>query len=157
MVCILPNIHARGKTMNKILIVEDEEFLRMLYTDAFHSKGYTTESAENGQKGLDVVREFRPDLVILDLRMPVMDGYQFLQEIKNDPGLKRIPVILLTSSPEIRDIGKCLSQGAIGYLDKSGSPSDVVKKVETVFRTFVSSIVSSSTGSGRDSRLRNTY
>lgn len=142
--------------MNKIMIIEDEEFLRRLYTDAFHSKGYNTESAENGQKGLDVVREFRPDLIILDLRMPVMDGHQFLQEIKSDPELERIPVILLTSSPEIRDIGKCLSQGAIGYLDKSGSPSEVVKKVETVFRTFVSSIANSSTGLDSDSRLRST-
>ena len=70
--------------------------------------------------------------------MPVMDGYEFLKTIKNEPSLKRFPVILLTNSPEIREIGKCLSIGAIGYLEKTGSPSDIVKKVETVFKAFIS-------------------
>lgn len=123
--------------MYKILIIEDEEFLRKLYKDAFNAKGYRTEAAVNGRKGIEKLQEYKPDLILLDLRMPEMDGYQFLQEVKNNSSMKRYPVILLTSSQEIREIGKCLSLGAIGYLDKSGSPSDLVKKVETIFKAFI--------------------
>jgi len=135
--------------MYKILIIEDEEFLRKLYLDAFNVKGYRAEVAENGEVGLNKLNEFKPDLVILDLKMPVMDGYEFLKIAKNEPSLKKFPVILLTNSPEIREIGKCLSIGAIGYLEKTGSPSDIVKKVETVFKAFISISENSSGQSAR--------
>ncbi len=137
--------------MHKILLIEDEEFLRRLYSDAFISRGYQVETAVNGQDGVEKLSEFRPGLVILDLRMPVMDGYQFLQKVKTDPALKKYPVILLTNCQEIREIGKCLSLGAIGYLEKSGSPKDVVKKVETVFQAFMS--ISGRSGAGLDNNM----
>lgn len=148
----IANIYGRGNKMYKILIIEDEEFLRRLYSDAFKSRGYQVESAENGEKGIEMLSEYRPELVILDLRMPVMDGYQFLQKTKNDPALKKYPVILLTNCQEIREIGKCLSLGAIGYLEKTGSPTDVVKKVETVFQAFMA--LSGSTNAGPDNNLK---
>lgn len=124
--------------MKNILVVEDEEHLRKLYSSALSSRGYSVSTAENGQKGIEFLNESMPDLILLDLIMPVMNGCQFLSELKKDQVFHRIPVIIITNSGEIREIGECLSMGAIGYIDKNGTPSDIVNKVETIINTYIS-------------------
>jgi len=80
--------------MPMILIVEDEELIRQMYAEFLGMKGYKVETAENGQKALDFLSNTRPDLILLDMNMPELNGKEFLTIIKADNKLKNIPVLI---------------------------------------------------------------
>lgn len=114
----------------KILIAEDDLFITRAYMSAIKSAGYEIESAVNGEEALEKIRANRPDLVILDLMMPVMNGFEFLEAIKADPELKDISVITLTNLGSESDMEKCLGMGAVDYMVKSNmSIKEVVEKI----------------------------
>lgn len=81
----------------KILIVDDDETLCNMYAERLKASQYQVETASNGRKGLEMAKDYLPDLILLDIMMPKMDGYEALKELRKDEKTKKIPVILLTA------------------------------------------------------------
>ncbi|MGI9534342.1 MAG: response regulator [Thermodesulfobacteriota bacterium] len=118
--------------MTKILLIENEAFLRKLYSEFLSMSKYEVHSAENGRTGLDKIGMVLPDLIILDIRMPVMDGAEFLKYKTKDLKYRKIPVLLLTGIPNQEEINECLDLGALGYVEKSTHPVDLLNKIEKI-------------------------
>lgn len=116
--------------MAKILLVEDDEQITRIVQIKLKNKGYAVLSAPDGGAGLDLIRRERPDLVLLDVMMPVMDGYTLLRTLKADPELVAIPVIMLSAKGQERDILQGIEGGAVDYVVKPFSPSELVARVE---------------------------
>lgn len=123
--------------MPKILVVEDEEILRNLYKELLEMKGYIVNTAEDGKRGLEFLENMRVDLILLDVNMPELDGEEFLKIIKSNDKLKKIPVLLITAISQIEKISKCLTMGAVGYIEKSSTPVEIMSKIEMVIGAFV--------------------
>jgi CheY-like chemotaxis protein len=102
-------------TERRILIIEDDEELAPILSEAL-SEEYRVEIARNGEEGLAAARRERPDLILLDLMMPVMDGWQFREEQKKNPALASIPVVLITADGRAPEKAKDL--GTAGHLKK---------------------------------------
>lgn len=105
--------------MAKILIIEDDAVLQKVLTEYLTGEGFEISSALDGEIGLQMVKMSKPDLVLLDIIMPKKDGYQVLKEMKEDPNVKSVPVILLTNLDSISDVEKALELGATTYLVKA--------------------------------------
>lgn len=119
--------------MANVLIVEDEALMARTYKMAFTLGGHQAILASDGLKGLESLKSQIPDIILLDLMMPNMDGVQFLDEIKSKPETQNIPVVVLTSLAGERHIKQALSKGAIKHIDKSRvEPREVVKIVEKI-------------------------
>lgn len=116
----------------KILIVEDESMLANALESKFRSAGYTVFKAENGQTGLDLVKSQKPDMVLLDLLMPVMDGKIMLKRLRETEEFKFLPVIVLTNAGDVDSIRETRSYyNASDFLIKSNvTPDDILKKVQ---------------------------
>lgn len=116
-----------------ILLVEDDTFLSGMYKTKFELEGFSVVTAEDGFKGFQLAKELRPDIILLDILMPKMDGFEVLQKIRASDDTKHIPVILLTNLGQKDDVKKGLALGADGYLIKAHfMPSEVVTKVKSV-------------------------
>lgn len=102
----------------RILVVDDQEANRALLSDFIHMLGHTTVFAEDGRKALDRLQEQPVDLVLLDITMPVMDGYQVLDHIKSDATLRHVPVIVISGVDEMSSLAHCIERGADDYLTK---------------------------------------
>ena len=114
-----------------ILLVEDDEFLAELYGTKLGLDGYDVALASDGEKGLKMIKEKKPDLVLLDIILPKMDGFEVLKAVKADKLLKNIPIILLTNLSQKDEVKKGLELGAKDYLIKAHfMPSEVVKKIK---------------------------
>ena len=121
--------------MIKILIVEDDSLLSRLYQKEFSFRQYRTEVASNGLDGLSLVKKFRPDLILLDLAMPKMDGFGVLDKLKSEEGTKNIPVIVLTNLENAAAVERALALGALSYLVKANYElEDVVQKVKQAIK-----------------------
>lgn len=117
--------------MAKILIVEDDRIIARMYSIKFLGDGFEVQLAENGQQGLELMKTFNPDMVLMDLMMPVMDGFSALEIAKADTGLKDIPIIVLTNLSMIEDVEKVKRMGALDYIVKSNmTPKEVLEKVK---------------------------
>jgi len=117
----------------KVLLVEDDKMILDMYTLKFSQEGYEVVQAENGKDGLDSAKKESPDIILLDIILPQMDGFTVLKEIKKVDALKDIPVILLTNLGQDGDVKKGLELGANDYLIKANyTPSQVVDKVKSV-------------------------
>jgi CheY-like chemotaxis protein len=125
-----------------ILIVDDEAYFREIFSKKLEAEGYAIETAENGNEGIEKVKKLRPDLVLMDVRMPVMDGVATLMKIKEDPETKDIKIAFLTSfgSPEeeVHNLNIRYSQelGAVGFIKKTEDLENLVSKV----KSFISPI-----------------
>jgi len=115
----------------KILIVEDEESLLKLESILLTSKGYDVRGVANGQDALDAVAEEKPDLILLDIMLPEIDGFEVCQRIKDDPDTKDIPVIMLTAKKSREDMARGEKVGADWYITK---PFKSVMVIETIQR-----------------------
>ena len=107
---------------DRILVVDDEMLNRILLSTNLRESGYLVETAEDGQQALEMLATESFDVVLLDLIMPKMDGYQVLAQIKDDDALWRIPVIVISSSDDIESIVRCIEMGATDYLTKPFNP-----------------------------------
>jgi len=119
-------------TLKKILVVDDNLMNRRLITDILRCFGYELMAAENGEDGLKMAREQQPDLILLDLQMPVQDGFATLQLLRKDPETKSIKVIAVTSYAMAGDKGKILAAGFDEYISKPLNTRDlpvIVKKM----------------------------
>lgn len=114
-------------TQSVLLLAEDDEFLRRMYATKFAQSGISAVLAEDGKQALALARKHKPKLALLDILMPKMDGFEVLAEMKKDPELKAIPVVLLTNLSEVSDVARAKKLGASEYLIKSHFlPSEVV-------------------------------
>lgn len=115
----------------KILIIEDEELLYNLLRKKLITEGYDVSVSEDGQKGLDSMRESIPDLVLLDIIMPNKNGFEVMEEMKKDKDLKNIPVIIISNSGQPVEIDRAKNLGAKDWLVKTEfEPLEVIEKVK---------------------------
>lgn len=115
----------------KILLVEDDQDLQEMYETKFAMEGFEVVKAENGAEALNKVSSENPKIVLLDIVMPEVDGFQVLKDLKANPATKEIPVILLTNLGQEGDIKKGMELGAADYLIKANfTPNEVVGKVK---------------------------
>jgi len=135
--------------MPMILIVEDEEQVCQLYAEFLEKKGYEVETAENGQKALDFLSDNRPDLILLDLNMPEINGKDFLKIIKADDKLKKIPVFIITGIVNAKEISDSISLGAMGFIDKSKTLAEVLNNIQMVLGVLIATPESNSPRYGR--------
>ena len=117
----------------KILFIEDEKSLQEILGQALKQNGFEVKEALNGQDGLDLVEKFGPDLILLDLILPKINGFEVLEKIKSSEKTKNIPVIILTNLENSADIQRALELGAFDYLVKSNySLNKIINKVKGV-------------------------
>lgn len=120
----------------KILLIEDDSLVVRMYQVKFEASGYEIFIAFNGRQGVEMAREKKPNLILLDILMPEMDGFKALENLKNDPETRPIPVVILTNIGEEKSVEKGLSLGAIDYLIKAKlTPLQVVKKVKEILKS----------------------
>jgi len=106
--------------MAKVLLIDDEPLLLRMYEKKLKLEGFEVETASSGQKGLEKVKTFQPHLILLDILMPGMDGFQVMETLKADPQTKKIPVVFLTNlSRDEGDVNKGLEMGAVAYFVKA--------------------------------------
>lgn len=116
------------KQRPKILLIDDDVDLVKVMSGALESKAYEVIVAYNGQEGLEKARKEKPDLVVLDILMPVADGFTFADQFRKDPALAKIPVLALTSFSE--SLGQPFPFEVSEYIVKPIKPKDLVAKVE---------------------------
>jgi DNA-binding response OmpR family regulator len=122
---------------SKILVVEDSEIQAEMLRRELVNKGYSVIIAKNGQEGLEMAKKEKPSLIIADILMPIMNGYNMCKEIKKIEELKNIPVILLTQLTESEDIITGLESGAENYITKPYSEDYLIAKVEALLNHTV--------------------
>lgn len=120
--------------MNKrVLVIDDSPTLRKLLKLFLMKKGYIVKEAQNGKMGLEFISESDYDLIILDLNMPVMDGYEVLKRLKKMDSFTS-PILILSADKEDETKAAGISMGASYYLTKPFKPDDVVSRIEEIFR-----------------------
>jgi CheY-like chemotaxis protein len=120
-----------------LLIVEDDPLMSRMYQKIFKFEGYDVITAADGEDGLLQVKNTKPNLVLLDIMMPKMNGLQVLEKLKSDPATKSIPVIILTNLAGQQDADKALSLGAVKYIIKSEyEPKEVANMVKEILAGY---------------------
>jgi len=115
---------------NKILVVEDEESLLKLESILLSSKGYNVTGVMDGKAALKEVRLNRPDLVILDIMLPEMDGFEVCRQIKQNPETSNIPVVMLTAKKNSQDLARGQEVGSDAYITKPFKSSKVLDTIQ---------------------------
>lgn len=114
----------------KILLIEDEEIIIGLLERKLAQEGYEISVARDGLEGLEKMRETKPDLVLLDIIMPRMGGFEVMEEMNRDPDLKKIPVVIISNSGQPVELDRARELGARDWLIKTEfDPEEVLKKV----------------------------
>lgn len=125
------------KKHKRILIVDDDKFLLNLYAKKFNDNNFDVLTASDGKKAIESAKKNFPDLIILDILLTEIDGYDVLTQLKNNLTTMAIPVIMLTNFFQKEDIQKCLKAGAKDYLIKSHfMPAEVVDKVKKILDKY---------------------
>jgi len=117
----------------KILIIEDDKFLRELISKKISEEGFQVVEAIDGEDGIKKVKEEMPNLVLLDLILPGIDGFEVLKRMKEESGLSPIPVIILSNLGQKEDVERGLKLGAVDYLIKAHfTPGEIIEKMKKV-------------------------
>ena len=117
--------------MQKIVFIEDEVSLQQALSHVLKEEGYEVVSAYDGETGLAMVHNEKPDLVLLDLILPKLHGFTVLEKLKSDPATAKIPVIILSNLEDNQDVERALTSGASAYLVKTSYQiSEVVQKIK---------------------------
>ena len=119
--------------MKKILIIEDDKFLRELMVKKLLTMDYDVAFAVDGESGLSMIKEVKPDVVLLDLILPGINGFEVLEKAKQDPEIADIPVIILSNLGQKEDIERGQELGAADFMIKAHfTPQEVANKIKTV-------------------------
>jgi len=119
----------------KVVWIEDDEFLNSLITRKLVSEGYDVQAALNGEEGIKLIQKDLPDVILLDILLPEMNGYDVLEKIKSTPETKDVPVILFSNLASKEDIDKGYNLGASKFLIKSSLvPDEIVGEIEEVLK-----------------------
>ena len=117
--------------MKTILFIEDESALQKTFGEILKQEGYEMISALDGETGLRLAKSEKPDLILLDLILPKMHGFDVLKKIKEDKEIKHIPIIVLTNLEDIKDVDRAIGLGATTYLVKAQySLEEIVEKIK---------------------------
>lgn len=115
----------------KILLIEDEKTITDVLSKRLTQEGYQIAVAENGEEGLRMMKENKPDLILLDVVMPRMGGFEVMEEMNKDPELKEIPVIIVSNSGQPVEVNKAQELGVKDWLIKTEfDPQEVIEKVK---------------------------
>jgi len=118
----------------KILIVEDDQFLLEMYSAKLKNAGFVIEIAQDGEQALSKLEEFKPDLVLLDIVIPKLDGFEVLRKIRENPTTKNTKVIALTNLGQQSEVERGMSLGADDYFIKAHfTPSEIVYRINKFF------------------------
>ena len=124
-----------GEDKKKIMVVEDDVFVMDIYHTKLEQEGFQVIEAANGLEAIKKLEEVIPDVMLLDILMPYMDGLEVLEKIKADDRFKNIPVVLLTNLSQKEEVNKGLKLGANDYLIKSHfTPSEVLDKIKNFLK-----------------------
>ena len=115
--------------MTKILIVEDDQDIRELLVDTLNDLGYQVIEAEDGGQGLQKAMEETPDIVLLDVMMPVMDGFEVLEQLQASPDTRSVPVIMVSAKGQEKDLLVAEKAGAWGYIIKPWETEELEAKI----------------------------
>ncbi len=118
--------------MTKILIAEDERDIRDLITFTLRFANYDVVAASNGEEAVTLARKEVPDLILMDVRMPRMTGYEACAVIKAEPNLKNIPIIFLSANGQDAEIQAGLQAGAVEYLLKPFAPDQLTERIQAI-------------------------
>jgi two-component system alkaline phosphatase synthesis response regulator PhoP len=113
----------------RVLVVDDESDIVSTVQYRLEFCEFEVITATNGKEGLEKATNEKPDLILLDIRMPVMDGYEMLERLKNRPDLKDIPVIMFTAYSDARDIAKAIDLGIVDYVTKPFDFTELMEKI----------------------------
>lgn len=116
----------------KTLVVDDDEIVRTFVQRVMEHSGYEVHLAEHGRQALDVIESLDPDLLVTDLNMPEMDGYELIQSVRAMPNFKHLPIICLSSVNQRGDIERLIEQGISSYVLKPVKPSDLADRIRIV-------------------------
>jgi CheY-like chemotaxis protein len=123
------------KSKKKILVVDDDNNLRSVLVDKLGLSGFDVTSATNGKEGLEMALKTRPDLILLDVLMPVMNGQEMLMKLRENEWGKKVKVIMLTVIEDAETIARAVEDGSLAYLIKTEETTDtVVGKVEEMLK-----------------------
>jgi DNA-binding response OmpR family regulator len=118
--------------MTKVLVIDDEAPIRLLCRVNLEAEGMEVLEASDGPGGLDQARTERPDVILLDVMMPRLDGWRVAEELLLDPATNRIPIVFLTARAEFRDRARGLDIGGVDYVTKPFNPLELAPLVEDV-------------------------
>lgn len=122
--------------MAKILIAEDEQDIRTLITFTLQFAGHQVVAFKDGQEALEAAGGEMPDLILMDVRMPRMDGYEACRHMKADPSIKNIPVVFLSAKGQESEINNGYEAGAAEYLLKPFAPDELTQRVNSLLEKF---------------------
>lgn len=132
-------VRGQGRFMKaRILLIEDNEQNRYLARFLLEQGGYEVLQAETGPLGLEMAARTRPDLILLDIQLPGMDGHAVARTLKGDAALRSIPIVAVTSYAMAGDREKCLAAGAEGYIEKPINPETFLAEIATFLRPTTS-------------------
>jgi len=134
----------------QLLLVDDEPGLREAVKDYLQESGFNVEVASNAREGWELLQQTNPDLLISDVMMPQIDGYQFLKQVRADPRFKRLPVVFLTAKGMTTDRIQGYQAGADAYLPKPFDPDELVAIVENLLERRAASTQSTEDGETPD-------
>lgn len=118
-----------------ILIIEDDKFLRDLIAQKLIREGYEVSEAIDGETGIKKIKEEKPALVLLDLILPGIDGFEVLSRMKEDPALTQIPVVILSNLGQREDVERGIKMGAVDYLIKAHfTPREIIDKIKAALK-----------------------
>jgi CheY-like chemotaxis protein len=113
----------------KILYIEDNDQNFYLVSYILGAKGYSVERAHDGREGIDLATEGRPDLILLDIQLPIMDGYETARELRKIPDVSSTPIVALTSYAMAGDRERALAAGGTGYIEKPINPKTFAETI----------------------------
>lgn len=120
------------KDKNKVLLVDDDKQILRSLRVYLELENYDVNTASNGQEALDSIKEHKPDILVLDVMMPEMDGFEVLEKIKADEKLNDIPVIMLTAKGQDVDVLEGYRMGASSYMTKPFNLNELVENIELI-------------------------
>jgi two-component system cell cycle response regulator DivK len=114
----------------KVLVIEDNEQNLYLVTFMLEKYGYEVVQARDGRQGIDLAAQIEPTLILLDIQLPLMDGYAVAQELRNNPALSDVPIVAVTSYAMAGDRERTLAAGCTGYIEKPINPDTFMAEIE---------------------------
>lgn len=119
--------------MKKILLIEDDPLLTDIYATKLRESGFETEVVERSEKALEVMRETKPDLVLLDIVLPRLDGWDILRQVQEEKDLRGTPIVILSNLGQKEEVEKGLALGAVKYLIKAHyTPGEVLEELKKI-------------------------
>jgi CheY-like chemotaxis protein len=116
----------------RVLIVDDEASIRLIYRINLAASGWTCQEADNGEEALMRIRGERPDVVLLDVMMPIRDGWMVAEDVAGDPTVRDIPIVFISARAEQRDRERAHSLGAVGYVTKPLNPVGLSAAIDEI-------------------------